>query len=196
MTMKKIKIILSALIINMALFDVTYAADKDSANVPNGLSISYVRKGCQVGLERYFFQSEKYKIVGTASLLFQRVPSYYSSAGLVLNNMVRRTSKIGIYWEQGIKLGYVGSYYDFDIYDVNSDGEIVNNGRKWLSSAIVGFSIGLGYDFSKKTKANLQLFFKPGLFYRFPNNDNPFYLNDYSIEAGLAIHPKWFNKKK
>lgn len=119
----------------------------------------------------------------------------YSSAGFILNNMIRRTSKIGIYWEQGIKLGYLGSCYDFDIYNVNSDGDVVDVGRKWVSSAIFGFSVGFSYDFSEK-KTNLQLVFKPGLFCRLPNNDNPFYLNNYSLETGMAFHPKWINKKK
>ena len=78
------------------------------------------------------------------------------------------------------------------MYKTKSDGSIVNIGRKWTSSMIIGYFIGLGYDFSKHTKINLKLFVKPGIYYRFPNNDNVFYLNNYSIEIGLIFHPKWF----
>jgi len=186
------KISLLSLLISIILSNTIYASDADTTNASKGISICYIQNGLQLGLENYYFQNEKYKIIGAASVLFQRFPSYYSSAGLVVSSSLRKTGKKGWYYEHGIKFGYLGSYYDFDMYKVKSDGSIVNIGRTWRSSVILGYSVGFGYDFSKKTKANLQLFFKPGLYYRFPNNDNVFYLNNYSIEIGLILHPKWF----
>jgi len=193
MKIKNIKIFLPLFVISViSLNNTSYASNADTTKASKGISICYIPNGLQLGLENYYFQNAKYKIIGSASLLFQRFPSYYTSAGLVVSSILRKTGKFGLYFEQGIKFGYLGSYYDFDMYKVKSDGSIVNIGRTWRSSVILGYSVGFGYDFSKKTKANLQLFFKPGLYYRFPNNDNVFYLNNYSIEIGLILHPKWF----
>lgn len=191
MNIQNIKIILLSFLIFIISLNTIYASDADTTKASKGISICYIPIGLQLGLENYYFQNEKYKIIGSASVLFQRFPSYYSSAGLIVSSTLRKTGKTGWYFEHGIKFGYLGSYYDFDMYKVKSDGSIVNIGRTWTSSIILGYSVGLGYDFSKMTKVNLQLFFKPGLYYRFPNNDNVFYLNNYSLEFGVILHPKW-----
>ncbi|NOU48171.1 MAG: hypothetical protein HOO86_14075 [Bacteroidales bacterium] len=150
--------------------------------------------GIKMGLEKTRVFSSKYAVNSSISLLINRKPDIYTSAGIILNSSLRMTGKRGLYFEHGINFGYLGSYYDFDFYRTNSDNEIVNVGRKWVSSVILGYSLGLGYDFSKKTNTNVQIFIKTGLYYRFPNNDNLFYLNNYSVEMGLALHPKWLNK--
>ena len=192
--MQNIKIFQLGILISIIFSNAIFASDADSTKTTvatKGICVSYIRHGLQVGLENYYFQNEKYKIIGSASLLFQRMPTHYSSAGLILTSTLRRTKKSGWYNENSIYGGYLGSYYDFDLYKTKSDGTIVNVGRSWMSSVILGISVGLGYDFSKKTKINLQVFFKPGLYYRYPNNDSPFYNNDYTIEIGLILHPKW-----
>ena len=173
------------------------ARDTDTTKTLKGISISYWgtmkhNYGLQIGLEKYYLQSEKFKIIGSASIVCQRKPDIYTSFGIIAGSTLRRTFKRGLYFEHSMKFGYLGSYYDFDMYKTNSDGKIVSIGRKWASSIIVGYSFGLGFDFSKKTKNNFQLFIKPNIYYRAPNNDNIFYLNNYSIEAGLVFHPKWF----
>jgi len=190
--MKNIKIFLLVILFSENFSYSIYANGSDSTNLFNGISLSYVPNGGQLGVEKYYLQSNKYKIIGSAHLIYQRFPNYYSSVGLIYSNSLRRTNKLGIYNEHGFQIGYLGSYYDFDMYKTKSDGSIVNIGRKWTSSMIIGYFIGLGYDFSKHTKINLKLFVKPGIYYRFPNNDNVFYLNNYSIEIGLIFHPKWF----
>ena len=118
------------------------------------------------------------------------------SAGVTIDNFIRRTCKWGGYWEHGINVGYLGSIYDFDLYKTNSQGQIINVGKKWLSSGIFGYSFGIGYDFSKKTKTDFQLLFRPGLYFRFPNFDNTFYINSYSIEAGIIWKPKFMTKRQ
>lgn len=177
------------------------ATDKDTTRIEKSITVSYWgtlknNPGIKLGLEKSRAFSSKYAVNNSISFLVNWKSDVYTSAGIVLNSSLRRTSKKGFYFEHGINFGYLGSYYDFDFYRTNSDGEIVNIGRKWKSSIIVGYSIGIGYDFSKRTNTNLQLFIKPGIYYRLPNNDNLFYLNNYSVEMGLALHPKWLNKNK
>lgn len=176
------------------------ASGIDTTRTDKSIIVSYWgtlnnNPGIKIGIEKTRIFSSKYSVNNSLSLLVNRKPDIYTLAGITLSSSLRRTGKSGLYFEHGINFGYLGSYYDFDFYRTNSENEIVNVGRKWLSSIILGYSFGLGYDFAKKTKNNMQIFVKPGIYYRFPNNDNIFYLNNYSIEMGLAIHPNWLNKK-
>jgi hypothetical protein len=195
----KIKLLISVVSTLLMLFisiSAISASNADSTKVSKGVLLSYWGNvsgdyGLQLGLEKCHLQTEKYKIIGTKSIVFQRKPDVYTSAGLILGSALRRTYSWGLYFEQGIKFGYLGSYYDFDFYKTKTDGTIVNIGRRWTSSIILGYSVGFGYDFAKKTKMDMQLFIKPNIYYRFPNNDNAFYLNNFSLEAGIILHPKW-----
>ena len=152
--------------------------------------------GAKVGVGRIIPFSEKYSLHSSASLIINRKSDIYVSAGVTIDNFIRRTGKWGGYWEHGINVGYLGSIYDFDLYRTNSQGQINNVGKKWLSSAIFGYSLGIGYDFSKKTKTDFQLFLRPGLYFRFPNFENSFYINNYSIEAGVIWKPKFMAIKQ
>jgi len=152
--------------------------------------------GAKVGVGRVIPFSEKYSLHSGLSIIVNTKSDIYMSAGVTIDNFFRRTGKWGGYWEHGIIVGYLGSIYDFDLYRTNSQGQINNVGKKWLSSAIFGYSFGIGYDFSKKTKTDFQLFFRPGLYFRFPNFENSFYINNYSIEAGVIWKPKFMAKKQ
>lgn len=175
------------------------ASGIDTTRTNKSITVSYWgtlnnNPGLKVGLEKTRIFSSKYAVISSVSLLVNRKPDIYTSVGAILNSSLRKTGKRGLYLEHGLNFGYLGSYYDFDFYRTNSDNEIVNVGRKWVSSIILGYSFGFGYDFAKTTKKNMQIFIKPGIYYRFPNNDNIFYLNNYTIEMGLALHPRWLNR--
>ena len=152
--------------------------------------------GAKVGVGKVIPFSEKYSLHSGLSIIVNTKSDIYMSAGVTIDNFIRRTVKWGGYWEHGINVGYLGSIYDFDLYRTNSQGQINNVGKKWLSSAIFGYSFGIGYDFSKKTKTDFQLFFRPGLYFRFPNFENAFYINNYSIEAGVIWKPKFMAQKQ
>jgi hypothetical protein len=184
---------ISIVVLLVALFTSnSIASDSDSTFKKKGIIISYWgtmsnNPGLKLGLEKTNLQSDKYTVNSSISLLLNRKPDLYSSAGIVLSSSLRKTGKRAFYFEHGLNFGYLGSYYDFDFYQTNGDGEIINVGRKWFSSLILGYSLGLGYDFSKKTKTNLQIFIKPGIYYRSPNNYNIFYQNNYNTEIGLTF---------
>jgi hypothetical protein len=194
-----------ALIIAIILLPQTSIADvlpSGGPMVTKGISLSYwgtvadnsghhLDLGLKQSLERYYIQNKRFTILGSASLVLQRRPGVYTSVGLLFGQNTRWTSKPGVFFEHGITFGYLGSYYDFDIYKVNSKGEIVNIGREWASSIIVGYLAGLGYDFSILTKLKLQLFIRPNIYLRFPNHDNVAYLHNFNFESGIIIHPKW-----
>lgn len=172
------------------------ALDTDTTRTQRGLVVGYwgtlsANPGVKIGLENRHAFSPKYTITSSISLLVNRKTDTYTSAGVLASSFLRKTGKRGFYFEHGINAGYLGSYYDFDLYRTNANNEVVNVGRKWVSSIILGYSLGVGYDLALKTKMNAQLFVKPGIFYRLPNNDNIFYLNNYSVEMGVVLHPRW-----
>jgi hypothetical protein len=188
-------IILTILFISI-LHTSVIASDVDSIKSTKGISICYWgnvlnTNGIQVGYEKYVLQTNKHKVICSSSINFQRRNGVYSSAGFSFASALRRTFKCGLFLEHGIKIGYLGSYYDFDFYKLNSDDEIVSIGRKWINSIVFGYMFGFGYDFSKYSKFDMQLLVKPHLYYRIPNNDNVLYFNNIGLEAGLIFHPKW-----
>ncbi len=190
-----------AILIYLVSFQALNASGIDSLTKANGISVGYWGTmindyGIQVGLDRYLLHTEKFDIIGNKSIVLQRKPNVYTSAGLILGSSMRRTYKMGLYFEYSINVGYLGRFYDFDIYKTNTDGQIVNVGRKWLSTGIFGYSAGVGYDFSKKTRLNLQFYAKPVLYYQYPNNENIFFINNYSFETGIIFHPAWLKSKK
>jgi hypothetical protein len=178
-----------------------FAQNPDSTNRNIGIVAGYWgafnnTPGLKLGIEKTYLESTKYSIIGSAALLLNRKPGVFTSAGFIFSSTLRRTWKRGIFLEHGINIGYSGNYYDFDIYKTNTEGDIVNIGRKWNSTMNLGYSIGLGYDFSKKTNINMNVFFKAGLSYDLLNKTNYYYANNYNIEIGLAFYPKWLNRNK
>lgn len=195
---KKCKSFISLLLIVLSV-NAIYGQQKPKSKIWE-LSVGYWgtlnhNYGTKVGIGKVIPFSEKYSLHSNLSLIFNRKSGIYSSGGLTIDNFIRRTSNWGGYFEHGINVGYLGSIYDFDLYKTNSQGQIINVGKKWLSSIIFGYSFGIGYDFSKKTKADFQLFFRPGLYFRVPNFDNTFYINSYSIEGGIIWKPKFMKNK-
>lgn len=193
------KILLILVLFTVSFIHASKAQTADSLQTNKyGISIGYwgtptITTGFQLGLQKYNLQTEKYKILTSADLIIEKRPDSYTSFGLLLSSGVRRTLKFGLYFEYDIKAGYIGTYYPFDLYNVNSNGDVVNIGRKVFNTFVFGNSFGLGYDFFYKTKLNLQLFIKPIIYYRYPNNDNPFFLNNFGLEAGITFHPSFLN---
>ncbi|WP_373492952.1 hypothetical protein [Aquiflexum sp.] len=157
---------------------------------PYGLSIGYWGLndlGFQVGLEINHLQTEKHRNYSYLSMLANRKADVYSSLGLRVGNSFIRMFKSGFYLEYGLFMGYLGSIYDFEQYGLNDNGEIVNIGRPWFHSALAGFVIGGGYDFSIHTNLNARVFIKPNIFYRLPNNDSMPFINSFLIEMGCTF---------
>ncbi|MBN2262545.1 MAG: hypothetical protein JW735_06525 [Prolixibacteraceae bacterium] len=185
----------------VSFFIATKANPADSLHLNNiGVTVGYwgtpaKTTGFQLGLQKYQLNTEKFKILTNCDLVVEKRTNSYSSFGVLLSSGVRRTFKFGLFLEYNIKSGYIGSYYTFDLYKVNSNGDVMNIGKKIYHTFVFGNSFGFGYDFYTTTKMNLQLFVKPVLYYRYPNLDNPFYLNNFGLEAGIIFHPSFYNKK-
>lgn len=172
-----------------------FGQDSSKTKTPKGVSVSYwgnfkTRRGFSIGIEKYYLESKKYCVVGNTSLVYENRSSLSSALGVVTGSSLRRKFKLGVYSEHGVKLGYWGSYYNFDFYRSRSDGSIVNIGRKWNNAVIVGYTLGLGYDRIKISATHIRLFVKANFYYKVPNYGNVFYLNNYSFETGIVFDPK------
>lgn len=196
--MKKLNITVLIIALSSCFTISALASDLDTLKSNLGLTVSYWQgikseTGFQLGVERYTLRAGKYDVIQNASLLIQRRSNVYTSFSLTIGTTLRRNFKWGMFFDHSIRAGYAGHYYDFDSYKTNTNDEIVNVGRKWTSSMIVGYSFALGYNFSKITKQNISIFARPNIFLKFPNKDNLFLLNNFSIEAGVGYY---FNRKK
>jgi hypothetical protein len=190
--MKKLLIRTFFSLIAIMITDLSQASDLDTLKSRLAYTASYRKgiksdNGYELGIERYCFESDKFNVLQNASILIQQRSDVYTGIALTIGSTLRRTYKWGIYFDHSIKAGYAGHYYHFDIYETNEHDEIMNVGHKWKSSMIIGYSFALGYDFSKITKMNVQVFAKPNVFLKFPNNDNLFLLNNFSLELGIAF---------
>jgi len=190
-------------------YNICTAQNNEIKPPQRGISISYwgpligswwspedVPWGARLGYETYFLNTPKFNVVGRSSIVFQQMTDKYTAGGITLSSVLQRTFKFGLYLEQSFMIGYLGSHYNFDVYKVNSDDQVVNVGHKLFNSALYGFGIGVGYDFSKVTDINLKVFFNPVLYNKVPNNDNPFLLYNYSFDFGVVFYPKWIQKKE
>ena len=189
--MKKQQIIVSVI----ALFSVfqisAFASDPDITQPGLGISSSYyygVRadNGFQLGVERYALRMGKYDVLQNASALLQTRSGAYTSLMITVGSTIRRNLIWGIYFDHSIRVGYSGHYYDFDIYESNSNAEVVNKGQTLKSSLIVGYSFALGYDLGHITNQNIHVFARPNIFLKLPNPDNLFLLNNFGFEAGFS----------
>jgi hypothetical protein len=174
----------------------------DTALPSKGISVAFWQtmgnyQGAQIGLEYSFFQNDRYKVIGCPSLVVQHRADVVTSGGIILEHSVRRTFKPGLFLQQGFRLGYLGSYFPFDVYKTDVDGNVINVGRVLNSAFLFGSSIALGYDFRTLTKVNIQLFIRPNLYFLAPNYVNWVEYSFKSIEAGITFHPiriRWFAK--
>jgi len=189
--MNKIKIILIILIFSISNNQL-FASDKDSLNKVLHFNVSIFKGaivntyGLNFGIDKTLFHNDKYQIFNGLKLNSVVKKDAYFSSGFAYSNSLRRTYKFGLFLEHSIKFGYLGSYYYNDLFIIK-DEEIKNIGKRWLSSLTLGYFLGLGYDFSKISKFDFQIFAGTNIYYRIPNFDNMFYFNNISLEAGIKF---------
>jgi hypothetical protein len=147
--------------------------------------------GLRAGYEHPFFSAEEFSVYGGAAIAAHHKPDIYTTAEISISNTVRKTFPFGLLVEHGIRIGYLGCYYHFDLYELDDDNNIVNVGREWKSSVVGGYFIGTGYDFSKNTPMNLLFFVRTSLYLKIPNNDSYALFHNNGIEAGITLYPKW-----
>lgn len=95
----------------------------------------------------------------------------------------RHTFHVGIFSEVSFDVGYLYSKLNAPVYERQADGSFkkVSFGYHNL---LLGGKVNLGYDFSKKTDAPIDLHFGCNLLYRYPNNEK--WVRRLVFEFGLS----------
>jgi hypothetical protein len=182
-------------LIGTLFYNPTFASDTDTLKCRYAFSASNTKgiksdNGFNLGIERFAFETGKINVMQNASLLIQQRSDVYTCLTFTIGSTLRRNYKYGFYFDHSIKAGYAGHYYKFDIFETNSNNDIVNVGHKWISSMIVGYSFAVGYNLSGITNQDIRIFAKPNIYLKVPNKNNLFLLNNFYVEMGIAFRPK------
>jgi hypothetical protein len=177
-----------------------YGETKDTLENGHSNSITtfylsdFNKHGGGVGINHNLLQTSKYKIIAFISIGTLTERKFNTSVMQLFSQSVRRTFRWGLFIEQTIFTGYCGTRYEFDQFQVDNNGEIVNIGKQWTHSIMAGSATELGYDFSKHTRFNFQPYVKFNSAFKFPNYDQCFLYKNIWFQTGVTFHPKWLNR--
>lgn len=142
--------------------------------------------GVQAGIERSRFRSEAWQVYTTTLLTFHRWPDRFAAGQLLVGAGVRRMLGSALFVEHSLRLGYQGRVYDLDTYGINSDGDVVNLGKKGHSVLTGGAALGVGMNISRPSGRRLQPFVRGTAMMSFPNYDHLYYFPALMLEAGVV----------
>jgi hypothetical protein len=144
--------------------------------------------GGQFGVENYLATTPNYQVIGSLfSVLFGKEKQYYAFA-ISPRIGLRYTSTWGLSLESHFGIGYIYRHFNYDQYELNDNGEILDKGNASISSMMPNFAFGLGYDFSRKTNLPVKLYLRPSCSLNYPAGHILFQAS-YSIEAGIIYVP-------
>ncbi|MBX7243260.1 MAG: hypothetical protein K1X92_16060 [Bacteroidia bacterium] len=142
--------------------------------------------GVNAGIEYYPFQAPRFQTILAANLggyLHIR-----NNTSLFFRGQwgQRAICKNGFFVESFLGLGYLHHFtHGGKTFDVLPNGAVVKVPNTGKSMVMPGVSIGLGYDFSKKTNCNIRFFLRPELFWKAPFNG--YYLTHFALNTGLIF---------
>ena len=167
-----------------------YSQQEPTASHRYALTAAYLGEtithpGATVGLEKYLLRKRQYKLfVGTnlGGYVHQR---NHKALFATLQFGQRITFRSGWFVDQSIGVGYLITFLDGEVYTVNPTGSVeqmANTGRSHLMPSV---SVGVGYDFTNKDIAKLQLFLRPQAFWQLPFNH--YALLHIGLQAGIIL---------
>ena len=167
-----------------------YAQEEPSSTHRYALTAAYfgetiTHPGATVGLEKYLLRSRRYKLFVGANLGGYVHHRNHKALFANLQLGQRITFRSGWFLDQSVGVGYLRTFLDGEVYAVDSDGsveQVANTGRPHFMPSV---SVGVGYDFTKKGLANLQLFLRPQVFWQMPFNN--YSLLHIGLQAGLIV---------
>ena len=98
----------------------------------------------------------------------------------------RITVKNGFFVDHFLGLGYLHQFvHGGALFEVLPNGAVVATPDEGQSRFMPSLSLGIGYDFSKNTNADLSFYLSPELFWKAPFNG--YYLTHFALNTGLII---------
>lgn len=150
--------------------------------------------GLRTGVEFTIKHTEKaqkqggiatHSLLGSANLSIYRHPNNHIGAALSPELGWRRTGKGGGVLQAAVSAGVFRSFYEADTREMSENGsfEKVPLAGQW--GFLPGVSLGLGHDFSVKSKAPFLLFANIHYMQQHPYNTS--FLHKAAIEAGIVF---------
>lgn len=108
---------------------------------------------------------------------------YNTSIFFIPELTYRHTFNVGIFSEVSMDIGYLYSKLNAPVYERQADGTF-NKVSFGYHNMLLGGKVNLGYDFSKRTDAPIDIHFGSALLYRYPNNGK--WVRRLIFEVGLS----------
>lgn len=198
--MKKLLLIPFFLVFSNFLHSQELTKNNTPKNQRLGFSVGYyghkiTNTGVQIGLERYLSTTQNFNVLASFMFTGFSVKDVYKAVSFTPRIGFRYTANWGLTAETAIGLGYLQRFYQYEQYDLNDNGQLVKTGKAKLASAMPNFTVGVGYDFRKKTGLNALYFIRFGMNYNYPNK-HYFYDQSTALETGIVWVPKFGGKSK
>lgn len=116
--------------------------------------------GISAETEYYYKSGPAFKLFQTGQIGGFLNNSSGSAFYLNSNLGLRYTMKFGLTADLSLGLGYFYSFYPSETYIQNEAGEYEKGKRAGVGAMSGNFTLGLGYDLSKKTDKNMTIFAK------------------------------------
>lgn len=149
--------------------------------------------GLQLGWENYLATTKNFQVVSDVNIFY-----YYqrdSQSALALNTRIgqRFTMGFGLFLETMVGVGVQQTFYVKKEYNYDGYVSSITKVKSTKTGFLPGVTLGVGYDFSKKTKLPIKCYFRTSRFWLYPGKNLTFQTS-YTLESGIIYVPTW-NKK-
>lgn len=153
----------------------------------------YTNPGVQLGFEKYIATTNNFNVIGGVNALYYYQKDIQSAVSINARIGQRYTTEFGLFFETYVGIGVQQTFYVNKTYEYNSGQSIITETKLSKTGMNANIVLGLGYDFSKKTKYPVKFYLRPSFYWLYPDR-NLVFQSSYAIETGLIYVPN-FKKK-
>jgi hypothetical protein len=160
-----------------------------------GFGISYYGykfkyPGLQLSAENYLATTKNFQVIAAALLQTYWQKEKQSAVAFALRFGQRYTTSWGLMLESYLGIGMQETYYKLKSEDLTTSPPSESIDKVHKFGAIGLISIGLGYDFSKKTKLPFIIYGMPTMRWLYPDQNLIFVTNSF-LEIGVIYKPSF-----
>ncbi len=144
--------------------------------------------GFQIGLENYMATTSHFQVVGGLYAQFHHQKDRQTSIALNARIGQRYTTKFGLMLESHLGIGVQQTFYTSKVYDLTANPIAESTLKTNKTGAMPNIALGVGYDFSKKTKLPVTLYVRPNVSWLYPDK-NLVFKTTGNIETGVIYKP-------
>jgi hypothetical protein len=193
--MKKVLTIISLLSLQYLSFAQT-STTQNGTPIENryGFSFNYfghkiTSPGFQMGVESYLATTKNYNVIGSVFFTNYFVDKNYTAIALNPRIGLRYTANFGLTLESHLGMGYLHRFFQFNEYDVNTNGQLISKGKASQASVMPNLAVGIGYDLRKKLNLQIIYVIRASINYNYPNRHLLFEAFQ-ALETGIVYVPK------